>query len=204
MRIADQITLYATPTPNSHRVAIALEELRLRYELRMVARDRNEHRVPAYLAINPAAMMPTLVADDRVISQSGAILIYLAEMQGRLLPTAGTKRYAVLQWLMHVLTDVQGHGTALHLVRTGTTDAHPPSQQVLEDRLSALIGHCDAALSTSTWLAGGDYSIADIALYPVIAFRRPLIEKLGYRHVARWADELQERDAVRKGMAIGQ
>ncbi len=195
--------LYATPTPNSHRVAIALAELGLPYELHMVARDKNEHREPAFLAINPAAMMPALVDGDTTVTQSGAILIYLAEKHGRLLPAAGPARYTALQWLMHVVTDVQGHGTALHLVRTGTAEAHAPSQQVLEDRLAVLIGHCNEALAASEWLAG-EFSIADIALYPVIAFRRPMIEKLGYTHLARWADALKDRPSVRQGTSIGQ
>lgn len=195
------ITLYAVPTSNSQRVAIALNELGLGFELRLLDRTQDEVRQPEFLAINPQAMAPALVDGEVRVAQSGAILLYLAEKAHRLLPSAGSARLRVLESLMHTLADVQATGSALFFSRLKVATPHPETVALFDERMTQFLGHSDAALKSGEWLAG-ELSIADIALYPVVAPRRAALDAAGFSHLAAWADRMAVRPAVALGMAL--
>lgn len=195
------VTLYAAPTSNSQRVAIALAELGLPFEVRVLDRTQGEQKQPAFLAINPQAMVPALVDGEVRVAQSGAILLYLAEKTGRLLPPPGAARLRAIESLMHTLADVQATGSALFFSRLKVATPHAETVALFDERMANFLGHADAALEGRDWLAG-DYSIADIALYPVVAPRRPALDALGFTRLAAWADRMAARPAVAQGMAL--
>ncbi len=194
-------TLYAVPTSNSQRVAIALNELGLSFDLRLLDRALGEQKQPEFLAVNPHAMAPALVDGEVRVAQSGAILLYLAEKTGRLLPASGRARLRVFESLMHTLADVQATGSALFFSRLKVAAPHPETVALFDERMSNFLSHPDAELKDGDWLAG-EFSIADIALYPVVAPRRAALDAAGFSRLAAWADRMAERAAVAQGMAL--
>jgi glutathione S-transferase len=196
------IVLYAVPTSNSQRVAIALEALELPYEVKLLDRTKNEPQSPDYLAINPAAMAPAIVDGGVTVAQSGAILLYLAERCGRLMPAGIAARAKVFEWLLHVASDVQPTASVLYFARQKVSAAHAPTVDLFEGRLAEFLRNCDDALAGNHHLTG-EFSIADIALYPVVAPRRAWIDERGLAHLAAWADRLAERPAIARGMRLG-
>ena len=195
------ITLYAVLTSNSQRVAIALHELGLPFEVRLLDRTQDEQKQPAFRAINPQAMAPALVDGDVRVAQSGAILLYLAEKTGRLLPASGALRLRALESLMHTLADVQATGSALFFSRLKVAAPHAETVALFDERMTNFLGHANAALAGGDWLAG-ELSIADIALYPVVAPRRAALDAAGFAPLAAWADRMAARPAVVQGMAL--
>jgi GST-like protein len=134
------------------------------------------------------------------IAQSGAILIYLAEKMGAGLPTVGRARTAALQWLMHVLTDTNAISSSLHLSNNKVPEKHAPTIAALEERLLTFLRDCDQVLQCDAYLAG-ELSIADFALYPLVANRRSWIDQqTGLDQLRQWADALARRPSVAKGM----
>lgn len=195
------ITLYAVPTSNSQRVAIALNELGLAFDLHLLDRAQDEQKQPAFLAVNPQAMAPALVDGDVRVAQSGAILLYLAEKTRSLLPLEGSARRRALESLMHTVADVQATGSALFFSRLKVAAPHSETVALFDERMTTFLGHSDAALKDNDWLAG-EFSIADIALYPVVAPRRAALDVAGLAHLAAWADRMAARPAVSQGMAL--
>lgn len=204
------IELYTHATPNGHKVSIALEELALPYNLNLVDIIKNEQMTPAFLAINPNNKIPAIVdpqgPDGKPITvwESGAILIYLAEKTGSaLLPARGAARYATLQWLMFQMAGVGPmFGQAGHF----TIYAKEKIQYGI-DRYSnearRLLGVMDRQLARNSWLAGSDYSIADIATFPWTqsALRIPTLGSFDeWPAVARWRESMLARPAVQRGL----
>lgn len=204
------IDLYTHATPNGHKISIALEELALPYTLHLVDIIKNEQMTPAFLAINPNNKIPAIVdsegPDGKPISvwESGAILIYLAEKTGSaLLPARGAARYATLQWLMFQMAGVGPmFGQAGHF----TIYAKEKIQYGI-DRYSnearRLLGVMDRQLARNSWLAGSDYSIADIATFPWTqsALRIPTLGSFDeWPAVARWRESMLARPAVQRGL----
>jgi GST-like protein len=199
---APSLTFYAVATPNCQRVAIALEELECSYRVHVVDRSAQENQTSGYLALNPAGLMPVIVEGELTLAQSGAILLHLAEKHQRLLPANGLARSRTLQCFMQVMTDVQGVSGMLHLASTKVSPPHPPTLAAMEDRMGDFLSTCDGALAQAEWLAG-EYSIADIALYPVMGYRRALAERRSLGHLLRWMERMAQRPAVRRGMDVG-
>jgi glutathione S-transferase len=199
--LPEPLLLYAVPTANSQRVAITLEELGLPYRVHLLDRARGEPGSAAFRAINPTAMAPTLVDGDTTVAQSGAILLYLAERCGRLLPGGLAARAKVFEWLLHTASDVQPTSSALYFARQRVAEPHGPTIDLLEGRLATFFGHCNEALAGQPHLAG-ELSIADLALYPLAAAGRARIDAHGLSHLARWADRLAERPAIQRGMRL--
>lgn len=200
----DGIVLYAVPTANSQRVAIALEELSLAYRVHIVNRAAGEQHEASFRAVNPAGMAPVIAdpcgPDGPIeVAQSGAILIYLAEQTGRLLPDQGAARARVMQWLMHVMTDVNATGSTLYFARTKVATPDAATVALFEERMLAFMRDCDTALASGDYLAG-EISIADIALYPLAAPRRALLEQGGLARLVRWMARMEERPSVMAGM----
>ncbi|KQQ33369.1 glutathione S-transferase [Duganella sp. Leaf126] len=207
------LTLYTWTTPNGRKIPIMLEELGLPYEIKTVNLGKDEQFSPAFLAISPNNKIPALVdhgAEGGPLSifESAAILVYLADKTGKLLPAAGPARYKVLEWLSW---QIGGLGPILGQV--GFFEIHSPEKSALASKRfleesDRLLGVLDKQLSQHTYVAGDDYSIADIACYPWVAVIDDALKPaLGARlagkpHVRRWMDLLAARPAVQRGMAL--
>jgi GSH-dependent disulfide-bond oxidoreductase len=194
------ITLHTAATPNGHKVSIALEELGLPYELRVLELGRLEQKQPDFLAINPNGRIPAIVDDGFAVFESGAILVYLAEKTGRLMPADVQGRSRVLQWLMFQMGGVgpmMGQANVFHRY-------FPVKIQPAIDRYQAevarLFGVLDAQLARHEFLAG-DYSIADIAHWPwVNAHEWAGVALAPYPDLARWLEQLRLRPALQRGI----
>jgi GSH-dependent disulfide-bond oxidoreductase len=197
------IEVYASPTANCQRVTIALAVLGLPHRVIAVDRAAGEQRSDPFRAINPAAAVPAMIDRDPalptpvVLAQSGAILVYLAEKSGRLLPRAGAARAAVFQWLMQALTDANAAASLVFMARNGiipgVTD---PARDFLDARLARFLGDADRALAGGGYLAG-QMSIADLALYPVVAHRwRDAEVEARHPQLAAWAARIVARPEV--------
>jgi len=197
------ITLHTAATPNGHKVSIALEELALPYELRVLDLSAGEQKRPGFLAINPNGRIPAIVdhdADDFAVFESGAILVYLAEKTGRLMPQDAKGRSRVLQWLMFQMGGVgpmMGQANVFYRY-------FPEKIQPAIDRYQAegrrLFEVLDGHLAQHEWLAG-DYSIADIANWAWVRTHRwSGISIDGLPHLRRWRDAIRARPAVQRGL----
>lgn len=207
------ITLHTWSTPNGRKVSIALEELGLPYRVRAVHIGRDEQSAPAFVALNPNRKIPVIeddegpgAAPDRpfVLFESGAILLYLAEKTGRLLPAEPTARYAALQWLMFQMGGVGPMFGQRHHFRNQAPDERYGLERYTKEthRLYRVL---DGRLAEAPFLAGDDYSIADIATYPWVArWEWHEIDWSGLPHVKRWFDQIGQRPAVQRGMAVPQ
>lgn len=196
---------YAWATPNSQRVSILLEELGLPYEVRPVNIRAREQFAPEVVALNPYGKIPILVEEGRPpLFESGAILLHLAETHGRFLPPAGEPaRAETLAWLMVALTSVGPFtGQAHHW--TGLAPEKPAAARRhtvgLVERVYRLL---DTRLGATRFLAGDDYSIADIAAFPWVAKKHWAEMTLDDRpHLARWFADIAARPAVIRGMDV--
>jgi len=205
------ITLHTWGTPNGHKISIALEELGLPYEVRKVNITRNEQFDPAFLALNPNNKIPVIVDEDGpggapiTLFESGAILIYLAEKTGRLLPTEPRTRYEALQWLMLQMGSIGPMlGQAHHFLRFAP-EVIPYAIDRYSKEAIRLYGVLNGHLRTRDWLAGDAYSIADIATFPWIARHEwQGIDLARYPEVKRWFDAIAARPAVRRGLEVPQ
>ncbi len=203
------IALYTWSTPNGRKVSILLEELGLPYDVRPVDITRRAQYAPEFLALSPNGKIPVIVdpagPDGRpiVVFESGAILIYLAEKAGRLLPRDARSRIDVLQWLMFQMGSIGPMlGQAHHFLRFAK-ERVPYAVQRYGDEARRLYGVLDRRLQERDWIAGDDYSIADIATYPWIA-RHPWqeIALAEFPAVQRWFERVGARPAVQRGMEV--
>jgi len=181
-----------------------LEELGLPFEVMGVNIRAREQFAPAILALNPYGKIPILVENGRPpLFESGAILLHLAETHRRFLPVAGPARAETLAWLMVVLTSLGPFtGQAHHW-----TELAPDPPEAARAHSVALVARVyrllEARLSARQFLAGSEYSVADIAAYPWIARHRWAAQGLeDHPHLARWFAEVGARPAVRRGMDV--
>lgn len=203
------IRLYYWPTPNGHKASIMLEETGLPYEVHPVNILAGEQFEPEFLAISPNNRIPAIVDDDpdggRVaICESGAILVYLAERVGRLLPAAGAARYRVLQWLMFQVAHVGPMFGQCGHFRGYAPEPVPYGIDRYCGETLKLYGVMDRQLADHEYLAG-DYSIADIAVLPWVAPRVRALHQIDvdeFPNVVRWIGRVMERPAVKRGMQL--
>ena len=170
----EQLQLYSLPTPNGVKVSIALEELGLPYEAHRVAFDTNDQLSPEFLSLNPNNKIPAILDPDGPggrplpLFESGAILIYLAEKTGRLLPADPAARYQAIQWLMFQMGGVGpmfGQLGFFHkFAGKDIEDKRPLGRYAAESR--RLLGVLDQHLKGKNWIVGDEYTIADIATFP--------------------------------------
>ena len=203
------ITLYTWATPNGHKISIALEELGLAYEVRTVDIARGEQFDPGFLTISPNNKIPAIIDDDGpggtpvALFESGAILIYLAEKTGRLLPGDPRARYETLQWLMMQMGSIGPMLGQAHHFRRFAPERIPYATERYTKEAGRLYGVLDKRLADHEWLAGGQYSIADIATYPWLARHEwQGIDLAAFPNVRRWFDTIAARPAVQRGMEI--
>ena len=200
--------LYGWATPNTHRVSILLEELGLHYSVTGVNIRAREQFSPHILALNPFGKVPILIerrtgTDPLVLFESGAILLHLAEAHGRFLPAGVSERAATLTWLMVALTGLgPAMGQAHHW-----TDLAPEKPEAAKDYALASVARVwsllDLRLAELPYLAGADYSIADMAAFPWITRPGWAARKLeDTPNIARWHDRIAARPAVQRGIAM--
>lgn len=203
------ITLYAWPTPNAHKISIMLEECALDYQVQAIDITAGDQFTPEFLKLSPNNRMPALVDEDGPdgapisIFESGAILIYLADKTGKFMPADGAGRYDVLQWLMFQMANLGPvAGNAQHF-RDAAPEKVPYAIQRFSDEAGRLYGVMDRRLGETEYLAGSDYSIADIACWPWVRLHRYHGQAWeAFPNVKRWFDEIAERPAVQAGMKL--
>ena len=201
------IDLYTAATPNGHKVSIMLEELGLPYTVHALSFDRQEQKAADYLKINPNGRIPAIVDRDNgdfAVFESGAILLYLAEMTGRLLPADAKGRSTVIQWLMFQMGGVgpmQGQANVFFRYfpekLQGPIDRYQNETRRLYEVLDGRLGQVD--------YLGGEYSIADIATYPWVRIHDWAgVSVEGLTHLQRWLQAVGERPAVQRGLLVPQ
>ena len=199
------IDLYTAPTPNGWKASVTLEELELPYETHFVNLSNNEQRQEWYLKLNPNGRIPTIVDRDNgdfTVFESGAILIYLAEKTGRLMPSDPKGRSRVIQWLMFQMGGIgpmMGQANVFFRYFPEKIQAAIDRYQNESRRLFEVL---DRRLGESAWLAD-DYSIADIANWCwVRTYRWSGVSIDGLVHLRRWLDAMKERPACRRGVEV--
>ena len=200
------IDLYTAATPNGFKATIALEELGLPYTVHVVDLRRGEQLRPEFLRISPNNKIPAIVdrdAGDLAVFESGAVLTYLAEKTGRLLPEAGPDRYATLQWLFFQVGHVGPALGQLHHFGHYAVEKLPYAIERFTNEARRVYGVVDRRLAEAPYLGGSEYSIADIANLPwLLGHARHGIDLADFPHFARWMAELRARPAVVRGLAI--
>ena len=213
------IDVYYWPTPNGWKVTIMLEECGLEYQIIPVDIGGGDQFKPEFLRLSPNNRMPAIIDHEPIgggeslgLFESGAILEYLAEKSGRFLPQDVAGRYATLQWVYWQMANLGPMmGNANHFKNYAKNLTDDPDQLVYGtnrfvgevDRLSGVM---DAQLSVNRYLAGDEYTIADIISWPWAKLLGRLIDENiwdGFPNLKRWVDEVGERPAVDKGCRAG-
>ena len=199
------IELYTAPTPNGHKVSVALEELGLPYTVKIVNIMGGDQKKPEYLKLNPNGRIPAIVdteAGNFAVFESGAILIYLAEKTGRLMPSDAQGRSRVLQWLMFQMGGVGPMMGQANVFFRYFPEKIQPVIDRYQNESRRLFEVLDTRLAESEWLAD-DYSIADIATWPWVRKHRwSGVNTEGLVHLKRWSDAMMARPACAKGIEV--
>ncbi|MCW5638384.1 MAG: glutathione S-transferase N-terminal domain-containing protein [Rubrivivax sp.] len=206
------IDLYYWPTPNGWKISIMLEECALPYTLKPVNIGRGEQFRPEFLAISPNNRMPAIVdhappggGAPVSVFESGACLIYLAEKCGRFLPADLRGRVATLEWLMWQMGGLGPMAGQNGHFRLYAPEKIPYAIERYANEVDRLYGVLDRRLgSTGAHVAGADYSIADIAIFPwVRTWKAQQVPLERFAHVKAWYERLMQRPAVRRGIDLG-
>ncbi len=199
------IDLYYWPTPNGRKISIMLEECELEYHTVPVDIGRGDQFRPEFLEISPNNRMPAIVDHDTAISvfEGGAILIYLAEKSGRLLPKDQQSRFETLQWLFWQSGGLGPMAGQLSHFVNYVEDPVPYAHDRYANEYDRLLAVMDVRLRDREYLAG-DYSIADIAAFPWVMPYRGLGNDLDhFENLRRWFDAIKSRPAVQRGVDVG-
>jgi len=210
----DRIQLYSLPTPNGVKVSIALEELELPYEPHLIDIGKNETWIPEYLSLNPNGKIPAIIDPNGpggkpfALWESGAILLYLAEKTGKLLPQDPALRYETIQWVffqMAALGPMFGQLGFFHkFAGREYEDKRPRDRYANESK--RLLGVLEGRLATHTWIMGDDYTIADISMLGwvrnLVGFygAGELVDYASLTHVPIWLERALARPAVQRGL----
>ncbi|MCL1074416.1 glutathione S-transferase family protein [Shewanella dokdonensis] len=200
------IELYTAATPNGHKVSIALEELGLDYQVHALDLAAKDQKQPAFLKINPNGRIPAIVDrdnDDFAVFESGAILLYLAEKTGKLLPTETKARSQVIQWLMFQMGGVGPMMGQANVFYRYFPKKIPEAIERYQNEGRRLFEVMDSQLATHQYLAGDVYSIADIATWPWVNIHEwSGISLTDLPHLQRWLAAIAARPAVQRGMQV--
>lgn len=200
------IDLYYWPTPNGWKVTISLEEAGLEYRIVPVNIGRGEQFSETFLKLSPNNRMPAIVDHDSGVNvfESGAILIYLAEKTGRFLAPTGPARVAAMEWLFWQVGGLGPMGGQLGHFRNYAEARIDYAIERYANEYDRLISVLQRRLSCATYLAGDDYSIADMAVWPWVQPHERLGQSLdGYPAVQRWFEAVAARPAVQRGLEAG-
>jgi GSH-dependent disulfide-bond oxidoreductase len=196
------LELYTASTPNGWKVSVTLEELGLEYQLHKISLQDQQQKEADYVAINPNGRIPTLVDDGFAVFESGAIMIYLAEKTGRLMPTDVKGRSEVIQWLMFQMSGIGPMmGQANVFFRT-MEEKVPAAISRYQNESRRLFEVLDRQLDHSEWLAK-NFSIADIANWCwVRLYFWSGVSLDGLDNLQRWLETMEARPACQKGIAV--
>ncbi|MCX7294023.1 glutathione S-transferase N-terminal domain-containing protein [Janthinobacterium sp.] len=212
----ERLQLYSLPTPNGIKVSILLEELGLAYEPHLVSFERNEQLSPAFLSLNPNNKIPAILDPDGpdgkplALFESGAILLYLAEKTGKFIPSDAGLRYETIQWLMFQMGGIGpmfGQVGFFHKFAGKEYEDKRPLERYLGEA-KRLLGVLEQRLQGRDWIMGGQYTIADIAIFPwvrcLVGFygAGDLVGFADFPNVQRALDAFLARPAVIKGLDI--
>jgi len=199
------IDLYTWTTPNGRKVSIMLEELGLEYRAFPVDITNDEQHDPEFLKISPNNKIPAIVDRDTDfhLMESGAILIYLASKTGQLLPASGEAYWRVIEWLMFQMGSMGPMlGQTHHFLKFNPGKSDYAEQRYLNEN-RRLYRVMDARLGEQPWLAGGEYSIADIATWPWVSrYEWQTMNLHDYPNLKRWYLEIAARPAVERGYHV--
>lgn len=201
------LTLYYAPTPNGQKISIMLEECGLTYDTQLVNILGGDQFKPEFLAISPNNKIPALTDSDGPdgepisIFESGAILIYLGEKTGRFFPADPRQRLNVIQWLMFQKASVGPMLGQNHHFNDYAPEPVPYAQDRYIKETARLYGVMDRQLAENEYIAGSEYTIADMAIFPWVAnYKRQSMDMAKFPNLRRWKDTLKVRPALRKGM----
>jgi len=199
------IDLYTSPTPNGHKVSIALEELALPYEVHTINLMAGDQKKPDYVKLNPNGRIPTIVdrdAGDFAVFESGAILIYLAEKTGKLMPADAKGRSQVIQWLMFQMGGVGPMMGQANVFFRYFPEKIQPAIDRYQNECRRLFEVLNGQLEKGEYLAG-DYSIADIANWSwVRTYKWSGVSVDGLEHLNRWLAAIGARPAAQRGLEV--
>ena len=203
------IEVYSWPTPNGHKVHILLEECGLPYRAHAIDIGAGDQFKPEFLAISPNNKIPAITDPEgpggKPISlfESGAILLYLAGKTARFLPDETAAKYNVLQWLMFQMGGVGPMLGQTHHFRIYAPEKIPYAVDRYTNETKRLYGVMNKQLARSKYIAGPDYSIADIAIFPWLrSWKNQGIDWNDYPHLKGWFDEIAARPAVMRGVEV--
>ncbi|WP_435212777.1 glutathione S-transferase N-terminal domain-containing protein [Luminiphilus sp. nBUS_16] len=202
---------YYWPTPNGHKTAIMLEEVELEYEVCIVNILEGDQFDPAFIAISPNNRIPAIVDTDGpqgepyTVFESGAILMYLAEKTGKLWPQDSVERYDVIQWLMFQMGNVGPMFGQNGYFQGYCPEDVPLAKERYHNVCKQLYGVMDRRLGESEYLAGSNYSIADVATFPWTMPKQQEMHRIDitqYPNVKRWSETVAIRPAVQRGISV--
>jgi GSH-dependent disulfide-bond oxidoreductase len=203
------IEVYSWATPNGHKVHIMLEECGLPYRVHAIDIGAGDQFDPDFLAISPNNKIPAITDPDGPegtpisLFESGAILMYLASKTGRFMPESITARYGVLQWLMFQMGGVGPMLGQAHHFRIYAPEKIPYAIDRYTNEAKRLYGVMNRRLAHTKYIAGPEYSIADIAIFPWLrSWKNQGIDWADYPHLRGWFDEIAARPAVKRGVAV--
>jgi GST-like protein len=212
----ERIQLYSLPTPNGVKVSIALEELGLAYEPHTIDIGKNESWTPEFLSLNPNGIIPAIIDPDGPggkplgLFESGAILLYLSDKTGKLVPADPGLRYETIQWVffqMAFIGPMFGQLGFFHKFAGKDIPDKRPLERY-RDETKRLLGLLDTRLASRQWIMDDDYTIADISMLGwvrnLIGFygARELVQFDTLKHVPGWLDRALARPAVQRGLVI--
>lgn len=199
------IDLYTAPTPNGHKASCTLEALDIPYETHFVNISEGDQKKAEFLAINPNGRIPAIIdrdADNFAVFESGAIMIYLAEKAGRLLPADAKGRSRVVQWLMFQMGGVGPMMGQANVFFRYFPEKIQPAIDRYQNESRRLFEVLDTHLAEHEWLAD-DYSIADIANWCwVRTYKWSGVSIEGLAHLQRWLDAMQQQPGMAKGLEV--
>ncbi len=199
------IDLYTSATPNGWKATITLEELGVPYTVHALSLSKGEQKLPGFLAINPNGRIPAIVdreEGDFAVFESGALMIYLAEKYGRLMPTDRKGRSAVIQWLMFQMGGLGPMQGQANVFFRYAPEKIPYAIERYQTETKRLYKVLDARLADHEYLAG-DYSIADIANWSWASIHFWAgVDISDLPHLSRWIEAIRARPAVQRGIVI--
>ena len=200
------IDLYTDSTPNGWKVSIALEEMALEYKVHHIRIRTGEQKADWYVRLNPNGRIPTIVDKDNndfAVFESGAILIYLAEKTGMFLPRDGNGRSITLQWLMFQMSAIGPMQGQANVFYRYAPEKIPYAINRYQHESRRLFEVLDRRLADCPWLAGAEYTIADIATWPwVSGYGWGGLSIDGLEYLGNWLDRVAARPAVQRGRNI--
>jgi glutathione S-transferase len=199
------IELFTAATPNGWKASITLEELALPYKVRRIDFEKREQKEPWYLELNPNGRIPTIVDHDNggfAVFESGALMIYLAEKAGKLLPTDVKGRSLVIQWLMFQMGGIGPMMGQANVFFRYAPERIPYAIERYQREVRRLLEVLNTRLADNEYLAG-EYSIADIANWSwVRGYKWSGVTLDGLPGVSRWLDAIAKRPAVKRGVDV--